>query len=150
MANFKVYFPLPPRELSPNRHLNWRALSLARRQYHSDCALALMEAQAQHKNQHGGEAYAVQKYPVVFRYAFIYPPRDKRLPATDYRPRDVDNAIACLKPLQDALTKGGVIKDDSSAWVSDVRVAFVKGKTAAKRAATAGIELEIIEAKEDA
>ncbi|KKN75240.1 hypothetical protein LCGC14_0382390 [marine sediment metagenome] len=100
----KYQFPWPPKELSPNARVHWRALAQAKARYAEDCGWNV-KAQIGHSM-----AFALNrrrfpiKPPVQAQVTFV---------VTDKRRRDSDNHMAMLKPLWDALVETGVLEDDS-------------------------------------
>lgn len=103
MNSFSVTLPLPPRECSPNARLHWapkaRATRAARRV-------------AWYWFQREKPAYWTPK-PVTLEITY-HCPRS----CDGYRPRDVQNAIAALKPMVDGMVDAGIVLDDSAEWVS--------------------------------
>ncbi len=113
-----IEFPLPPSELSPNNHaVHWAKKAAAAAAYKSECLVLALRA------LNGG---AKPRYDAV-RLEILYctghahsttqrTTRGLRLLRSDgrYRPKDRDNATAALKPMIDALTMAGWIKDDNA------------------------------------
>lgn len=91
-------FPWPPKELSPNARVHWRAVSSAKAQYKSDCSGMLRTLG-----------------PPIIPGHHLQPPVQAQVTfvVTDKRRRDSDNHMAMLKPLWDALVWMGYLKDDS-------------------------------------
>lgn len=90
-------FPWPPRELSPNVSVHWRALARVKRQYKEDCRwVAYIKARE-------APPGASLTPPVKAHVTFI----------NNRRRRDDDNARASLKVLWDALVEVGILEDDS-------------------------------------
>lgn len=101
-GGFTVTVPLPPADLSPNARLHWAAKARATRSARKSAW------------------YWFRRFlplgwvPVPIRLEVRYHcPRS----AHGYRPRDVMNAIAALKPMVDGMVDAGVVPDDSAKWV---------------------------------
>lgn len=106
-----VELPLPARELSPNAHIHWRekhrATVAARKSSWYWFQRSLPKAWR----------HAPVLLDVIYRYATLQ---------SGYRPRDVQNAIAALKPAIDGMVDAGVVPDDSWEWVQWGRVQIVR------------------------
>lgn len=87
IANERRLFvlPFPPRELSPNARLHWRALDRAKKAYKADCAWCLFQCPVP-------ELTAGERIPITIT---ISPP--------DKRRRDRDNLIFGTKYALDQL-----------------------------------------------
>lgn len=48
--------------------------------------------------------------------------------AAGYKPRDIENAIAAMKPMIDGMVDAGVIPDDSSRWLTWGEVRLLRTK----------------------
>ncbi len=106
-----VELRLPPKACSPNRRGHWAAHSGGYAKYRSDCALLIRKA----RNLAGLPTFG----RAVVSYEFFlarrpHPP----IPDGLYRPRDNDNAIACMKAFQDALVDAGLLAGDTGRRVS--------------------------------
>lgn len=99
--------PLPPAGLSPNARLHWAALSRFKAAYK-----AVVTAKARvEKRKQGWEPDGV----LVIDYDWFMA---KRMNGDGLcRPRDLDNAIATMKVVQDALVDAGVCPADSAKHV---------------------------------
>lgn len=93
-------FPWPPKELSPNARVHWRALAKAKREYREAC---------------GWIAGYEQTWPFRRRRCSLAPPVTARVTfvVTDRQRRDTPNYQSMLKPLWDALVDLGVLIDDN-------------------------------------
>ena len=89
-------FPWPPKELSPNARVHWRALAKAKAEYKEDCGWSLAGWKS------GGVNAPAP--PVMAQVTFV---------VADRRRRDSDNHMAMLKPVWDALVALEVLEDDS-------------------------------------
>ena len=101
--SFTVTIPLPPAAVSPNARLHWgdraRAVKAARR-----------EAWYWFRRFLPADWIRV---PVRIEVEYHCPKAAK-----GYRPRDIQNAIAALKPAIDGMVDAGVIPDDSRNWLT--------------------------------
>lgn len=79
-----IVLPWPPRELSPNSRCHWAAKARAAKAYRLDCWAAL----ASHRKELRGRS----TFAVVF-----HPPSARR--------HDLDNCVASIKQLFDALSE---------------------------------------------
>jgi len=111
LAAFSVDLPLPDRLLSPNAHVHWtdkaRVTKGARKlawYWFQRCKPAKWEP-----------------VPIVLTVLYRYGPGQD-----GYRPRDVQNAIASLKPSIDGMVDAGIVPDDSAQWVQWGGVQLVK------------------------
>lgn len=111
VSAFVVDLPLPVKALSPNAHLHWREKHKA--------------TSAARKNSW----YWFRRFmpngwkpaPIEIAVQYRWGPS-----AQGYRPRDVQNAIAALKPMIDGMVDAGIIPDDSAKWLSWGRVQIVR------------------------
>lgn len=98
--------PLPPKELSPNARVHWRAKHNHTKAYRRDCGWtakgALLEWEAEH---HATTAMFPLRAPVTAHVTFVVP---------DKRRRDLDNLSASMKAAWDGIVDAGVLVDDSS------------------------------------
>lgn len=102
MNAFTVTIPLPPLGVSPNGRLHW-----------ADKAKAVKSARR--------EAWywfrrflPIDWIRVPVRIEVLYHcPKS----AAGYKPRDIQNAIAALKPAIDGMVDAGVLPDDSAHWL---------------------------------
>lgn len=121
LAAFRVDLPLPDRILSPNAHVHWR-----------EKVDAIKGARAHACYWFRREKPKLWTHcPVVISVIYSYGGGDG-----GYRPRDVQNAIASLKPAIDGMVDAGVVPDDSHKWVQwgPVRLEkCIKGETSGVR-----------------
>ena len=107
-------FPWPPRELSPNARVHWRALAQWKRRYKEACGWTIRLG--------GGGKHPMLvprlKPPVTAQVTFH----------CDSRRRDADNHMAMLKPLWDALVEMGVLVDDSHDKLTIEKPVWERGK----------------------
>jgi hypothetical protein len=111
LASLIVDLPLPDRILSPNAHVHWRekakATSGARK-------LAWYWFQ---RVKPKTWAHSPIVLTILYRYGGGQ---------DGYRPRDVQNAIASLKPHIDGMVDAGIVPDDSHKWVQWGSVQLIK------------------------
>ena len=98
MSGLRLELPFPPKELSPNSRLGWRAKAQVVRLYREDCGWTAHGAILQ-----GAFARTPLRPPVEATVTFVVP---------DRRKRDLDNLCAMLKPAWDGLTDAGVLAGD--------------------------------------
>lgn len=96
-----VDLPWPPKELSPNARLNWRAKHRRRHAYRHTCSWTCVEQKL--RRIEADRVHATIKF---------YPP--------DARHRDVDNMLASIKAGIDAVAEA--IGVDDSRWTITLRV----------------------------
>jgi crossover junction endodeoxyribonuclease RusA len=111
VTQFVVSLPCPERALSPNAHIHWR-----------DKAAATKVARKQ--SWYWFQRHKPRKWkvgPIILEIEYRY-----GIGMRDYKPRDVQNAIAALKPCLDGMVDAGVVPDDSHEWVNFGRVRIVK------------------------
>ena len=101
---------LPPREWNPNSRTHWRARETAKILVQDEIIALVREQNWDHP--------ALPMANVKLTWTF-----------PDNRRRDPDNLVAASKPLIDALTKAGVIEDDS--WQHmNLEIAWERGNKA--------------------
>ncbi len=103
-------YSLPPAALSPNGRSHWRVKALATKTYKEECLLLSRLYLAKFGKPPGPV--------VVINYTFyvaLFKRGSVMVRDGCYRPRDVDNAIASIKALQDSLVVSGMIDSDSAA-----------------------------------
>ena len=102
MSEFVATLPLPPVGVSPNARLHWaakhRAVRAARK-----CGWYWFRRFL---------PAGWEPKPVRLDVAYHCP-----VGSNGYRPRDIQNAIAALKPMIDGMVDAGVVPDDSDQWV---------------------------------
>ncbi len=95
-ADFLIELPWPPSELSPNARVHWRMRYRATQQYRWQAW-----GKAQETMRLTGITEPFKKAEA--HVTFIVP---------DKRRRDLDNALAMLKPVWDGLVDAGLLVDD--------------------------------------
>lgn len=100
MPSFDIELPLPPQGLSPNARVHWAQKAQWVRQYKEECGWTLVALK---------RSVAVPKLP-------LWPPVKATVTFTlsSNRRRDLDNWMAMLKPLWDAMVETGWLVDDSA------------------------------------
>ncbi len=96
-------FPWPPKELSPNARVHWRALADAKARYADECGWTAKASVGHSMAQLIDRRRFPLKPPVTAQVTFV----------CDGRRRDSDNHMAMLKPLWDGLVAIEVLEDDS-------------------------------------
>ena len=100
MGQFEIELPLPPQGLSPNSRVHWAQRAQWVRQYKEECGWTLVAL----KSSNAVPARPLPP-PVKATVTFTF--------STDRR-RDLDNWMAMLKPLWDAMVETGWLVDDSA------------------------------------
>lgn len=112
-GSFTVTIPIPPVGVSPNARLHWaakaRVVKSARRE-------------AWYWFQRMLPADWI-RMPIAIEVNYHCPKS-----CAGYKPRDVQNAIAALKPTIDGMVDAGVIPDDSAAWLEWGRLTLDRAK----------------------
>lgn len=111
VSQFIVSLPCPERALSPNAHIHWRDKAAATKVARKQAWYWFL--------RHKPRKWKVG--PIVLEIEYRFGASMK-----DYKPRDVQNAIAALKPAIDGMVDAGVVPDDSYKWVSWGKVRLVQ------------------------
>ncbi len=90
--------PWPPRELSPNVKVHWGTKKRATDLYKAECFVAIRDVIG-----HAERPEPLQE--ATAKVVFVVP---------DRRRRDIDNAMASIKPAFDAMVTAGLLVDDDS------------------------------------
>ena len=105
MRQFKVELPLPPIECSPNHRSHWGARARAVREYREACGYLTVKQL--------GRRRAKGQVTIDLDFYLARP----KLPDRLCRPRDEDNAVACVKAAVDSLRDSGLLTNDSKKFV---------------------------------
>jgi crossover junction endodeoxyribonuclease RusA len=118
---FVAVLPLPPRDVSPNARVHWAVRHKATKAARKSAWYWFLRALPK------GWKYT----PVCLDIAYHCP-----VSSVGYRPRDVQNAIAALKPSIDGMVDAGVVPDDSAKWVQFGRIALTNKRNGEKPGVT--------------
>jgi len=102
----EITLPFPPRGLSPNSRLGWRAKAQVVRLYREDVGWTAAVKWTDARPRGFGVARKPLEAPVEATVTFVVP---------DRRRRDLDNLLAMLKPAWDGLVDAGVLAGDDAA-----------------------------------
>lgn len=103
---YEVEIPLPPRSCSSNRRGYWGGHVSARAQYRGDCATIF---------RHSFKEPFVGRITVHAGFYLGKIPLERQGVRADiYRPKDVDNAVAALKSVFDAMVDACIVPDDNA------------------------------------
>jgi Holliday junction resolvase RusA-like endonuclease len=139
MVILEVMLPLPPVQLSPRkRGGNWAVKRKAAAEYKDDCLACLLASKAR------GNTFSRVVLHYTLHTARLRNSKGRPVPDGLYRPKDIDNAIASLKYLQDAIVAAKIVLDDDSGRLSLGRVKIL-GEIESKGVRGVTVQIEAVE-----